>query len=217
MIGRAASGDAASREDFARRYLPAVRAYLGARWGATPLRDEVEDASQEVFVECFRDGGALARLDPTRAGGFRAFLYGVARNVARRAEERNGRRAERRAPSDFDLDAHEGPADTPSRAFDREWARSVLREAAARQAARARSDGERALRRLDLLRLRFQEGVPIREIAARWGAEPTHLHHEYAAARAEFRAALADVVAEQNPGAEVEGEVRRLFDALAGA
>jgi RNA polymerase sigma-70 factor (ECF subfamily) len=214
MIGRAADGDAAARDDFARRYLPAVRAYLGARWNRSPLRDEVEDASQEVFVECFREGGALARLDPARAGGFRAFLYGVARNVARRVEERRARSAGRRAPAP-DLDEHEGGADSPSRAFDREWARSVMREAAERHAALARVEGEAAMRRLEVLRLRFQEGLPIREIAARWGADPARLHHDYATARVEYRAALAAVVAEHHPGADVEQEVRRLFDALA--
>ena len=46
-----------------------------------------------MFLTCFREGGALDRVDPARAGGFRAFLYGIARNVlsdhrARRTAER---------------------------------------------------------------------------------------------------------------------------------
>ena len=47
-----------------------------------------EDAVQEVFVECFRRGGALEAVGAGRVPGFRAFLYGVIRNVARRFESR---------------------------------------------------------------------------------------------------------------------------------
>ena len=48
--------------------------------------------------------------------------------------------------------------------------------------------------------MRFHEGLAIREIAARWAAEPAALHHEYARARQEFRAALEEVVAFHEPG-----------------
>ena len=61
LIEGAASGRAADRDEFARRYLPAVQAYLLARWKESPLAQERDDAVQEVFVECFRQGGALER------------------------------------------------------------------------------------------------------------------------------------------------------------
>ena len=51
-----------------------------------------------------------------------------------------------------------------------------------------------------LLRLRFHEELPIREIAARWQEDPARLHHEYATARDEFRTALRAVVAFHQPG-----------------
>jgi RNA polymerase sigma-70 factor (ECF subfamily) len=51
-----------------------------------------------------------------------------------------------------------------------------------------------------LLRLRFHEGLPIREIARRWGADAAELHHQYARARKEFLAALREVVAAHQPG-----------------
>jgi RNA polymerase sigma-70 factor (ECF subfamily) len=51
-----------------------------------------------------------------------------------------------------------------------------------------------------LLRLRFHDGLPVRDIAARWDADPAKLHHEYARAREEFRAALREVVAFHQPG-----------------
>ena len=43
---------------------------------------ELEDVVQEVFVTCFKEDGPLSRADPERPGGFRAYLYGVVRNVA---------------------------------------------------------------------------------------------------------------------------------------
>jgi DNA-directed RNA polymerase specialized sigma24 family protein len=60
------------------------------------------------------------------------------------------------------------------------------------------------LRRVELLRLRFQEGMPIREIARLRGVDAASLHHEYARARREFRSALRDVIAFHHPGAPEE-------------
>jgi RNA polymerase sigma-70 factor (ECF subfamily) len=74
------------RQELARRYLGVVRAYLAARWRGAALRDDLDDAVQEVFVECFRQGGALEAAGADRVPSFRAFLYGVIRNVARRFE-----------------------------------------------------------------------------------------------------------------------------------
>ena len=58
LIRDAGGGDPAARERFARAYLPVVKAYLAARWRAA--RHSVEDAAQDVFVECFKNGGLLA-------------------------------------------------------------------------------------------------------------------------------------------------------------
>jgi len=73
-----------------------------------------------------------------------------------------------------------------------------------------------AFRRVELLRLRFREGLPIREIARLWGADPAHLHREYAKARREFSTALRDVVREHLPegGANLEAECSRLAEFL---
>jgi RNA polymerase sigma-70 factor (ECF subfamily) len=72
------------------------------------------------------------------------------------------------------------------------------------------------VRRVELLRLRFQEGLPIRDIATRWQTDAAVLHHEYARAREEFRAALLEVVAFYHPGtaAEVERECANLLSLL---
>lgn len=209
LIGAAAGGDAAARGDFARRYQPVARDYFATRWQTSPLRATVDDAVQDVFVECFKPGGVLGRVSESPPDGFRPFFHGVLRNVARRHEEKH-RPA---VPLSDDQ-----PADESSlgKAFDRAWARSLLREAGRVQAELAAGD-ERATRRVELLRLRFQEGLPIRDISARWNADAAKLHHEYATARDEFRAALARVVAFHTPAAtapQVDAACRDLLASL---
>jgi RNA polymerase sigma-70 factor (ECF subfamily) len=214
LLRAAAGGAAREREDFARRYAPVLRAYLAARWRGSPLRQDLDDAVQDVFVECLRPGGALDRLDPARSGGFRAFLLGVARNVALRRESRRPREhAAFSPPLDDVADDHS----SLSRVFDRAWAKAVLREAARLQEDRARAGGEAALRRVELLRLRFHEGLPVRDIARLWGADAAVLHHEYARAREEFRAALLAVLAFHHGGdaAAAGDECRELLALLA--
>src|SRR6516165_9150397 len=79
VIQAAAAGDAAERSQFARHYERVIRSYLSARWQRSTLLQHLDDAVQEVFVECFKSGGILDRVDYERAGGFRPFLYGVVR------------------------------------------------------------------------------------------------------------------------------------------
>lgn len=210
VIRSAAQGGAAPREEFARRYEAPLAAYFGARWRGGPLAQEAGDAVQEVFVECFRGGGALERAQPG-GGGFQPYLYGVARNVARRIEERfaTRRRAAGTPGETVELDGL--PLDEPSlsRAFDRAFAQSLLREAARLQEQRAAAEGERARRRVELLRRRFADDQAIRDVAREWGVEPATLHHEYATARREFLAALQEVVAFHDPRASAGERLRR--------
>ena len=92
----------------------------------------------------------------------------------------------------------------------------ILREAAQKQETRAESEGEPAKKRVELLRLRFYEGLPIREIASRWQMESKVLYREYAQARQEFRSVLFETVAFYHPGsaAEIEAESARLLELL---
>jgi RNA polymerase sigma-70 factor (ECF subfamily) len=214
VIRGAAAGDAAQGEEFARRYAPIVRAYLAARWRGSSYQRELDDAVQEVFVECFRQSGALAQVDASRAGGFRPFLYGIVRNVALRLETRQARA--HRTQSPHELEQVQAREESLSRVFDRAWARALLREAAQRQAAQAQQAGTAALRRVELLRLRFHDGLPIREIAHRWGADAAVVHRDYAKARQEFKAALVEVVAFHHPGSrsEIEQECANLLALL---
>jgi len=212
IIQAAADGSVSARTEFARRYQSVIRAYLGTRWRGGPLRTEVDDAAQEVFVRVLRPDGPLARADPARPGGFRAFLYGVVRNVARAIEHDRAQRLRRH--SETDLDALRIDESTLSEVFDRAWAQALLRDAALRQLTRATEKGDDAVRRHRLLAVRYGENLPIREIAARWGVDAAILHREYPKAREEFRRALMEVVREQQGGGpeSVERECARLLE-----
>jgi RNA polymerase sigma-70 factor (ECF subfamily) len=215
IIQAAAAGSDGERAEFARRYGPIVRAYLAARWRDSPCRDELDDAVQEVFLECFKQGGVLERVEPGR-GPFRPFLFGVVRHVALRAEHARGQRRQRQPAGDQELEDFAADDPSPSGAFDRAWARELFREAGRLQEQRARTRGPEACRRVELLHLRFQEGLSIREIARRWEIEAAALHHEYARARQEFKAALLEVVAfhHSGPAAEIEQECVDLLAVL---
>lgn len=205
MIHAAAAGSRDDRDELARRYAPAVRTYLAARWRNMPLVQELDDVVQEFFVQCFRPHGPLEQASDGKVPSFRAFLYGVARNVARRFEARSQRKGAR---PDADFSLSEVPADDASlsRVFDRAWAELIMTQAGQRQRERAAATSAAAVRRVELLRLRFEEALPIREVASQWKVDPAWLHHEYALARKEFKAALLEVVALHQPGAQAEVE-----------
>jgi RNA polymerase sigma-70 factor (ECF subfamily) len=173
---------------------------------------------QDVFLQCFRNGGALARAERGRPGGFRAFLFGVTRNIALDHERLAARRKVRPDAAGRDFDNFPDDDERISTILDRAWAESLVREAAALQREQAREKGEAAERRVELLRLRFEEGLPVRQIAALWDMDATRVHAEYARAREEFREAFYEVVAFHHPGTrgEVERECARLVGILGG-
>ena len=214
VVARAANGDSDACNEFARSYLSVVRAFLVKRWQASPRMAQVDDAIQEVFLDLFRSGGALTRFDRKRVRNFRTFLFGVAHKVALRHEERLRGDRVRNAQGDEQLAVVADDAASASRVFDREWATSLLRRARQRQLEQATKQGEEARRRVELLRLRFGEGLPIRDIAKRWGIDSARVHHEYAKARVEFKEALRTEVAFHHRGtaSEVELECRRLLE-----
>ena len=216
MIARAAAGDPSARSQFAALCSPAIRSMLELRWRATPLANEVEDAVQEVFVECLRSNGALARADASR-GELRALLYGVACNVARRFEDAASQREARAngASSVFaELPAREASLSVQ---FDRAWALSIVRAAADRMRAHAEHGTAEQRRRVELLQMRFAGGLPIRTIAAEWGVEPELVHKAYGRAREEFRDCLREVLGELAPRPRAVGddELERILELLA--
>ncbi|MHC4938546.1 MAG: RNA polymerase sigma factor [Planctomycetota bacterium] len=211
VIRGAAAGEPRAREEFVRIYTPVVRAYLLARWRGQPLVGEADDAIQEVFIDCFKEQGALTRVEEDRPGGFRAYLHGVTRNVALRAEER---RARRQMMTGSVLEKVAADEESLARRFDREWALGLIREATRIHAERATD--EATLRRVKLLQLRFGDGLPIREIAARWQEPAEQLHREYAKARREYHAVLREVLGRHVgvPGGRLDEECARLAEFL---
>ncbi len=197
MIDDAASGDTDARSIFASTYAPVVRAALNARWKVQHLSAHIDDAVQDVFVELLRDGGAIGKADRSRPEGFRAFLFGVTRNVARRYEQQRRKTAEL-------ITEPEDPDARLSVSFDMAWARTMLQLAVEDLQDRAMREGDDAMRRVDLLRRRFQDGLPIRTIAALWDVDPQKVHHAYAAARKEFERSLERIV--RDHGALTIGE-----------
>lgn len=212
LVERAAAGDSTARSVFALTYMDVVRGFLEARWRGTRLTATVEDGVQQVFLECLREGGVLARADPGR-GDLRGLLFGVTRNVARRIEQ--GSRS-RQGSEDAGLDFLPADEETLSTLFDREWARAMVHMAGGRMREHAATGDPGARQRVELLRLRFAEGLPIREIAAKWEMDPTAVHRAYERAREEFRGCLRDVVRETaaRTEADLDREVERIVALL---
>lgn len=218
LVSAAALGSAQARAEFARRYGPLIRAQLEQRWPRQPLRQEIDEAIQEVFVECLKPGGVLARADRSVPAGFRRWLGAVVRNVALRTETRRARHRYRAGQEP--LTDHAAADTNIAHRLDREWARAVARDAAEEQERRAASVGAKALLRVKLLRLHFEEGMAIPEIAALWGLTPAHLHHQYAKARQDFLRALLAVLRHRFPDApqeEIEVLARQLVELLRGS
>ena len=187
------------------------------RWKGHRLLSDVDDTCQEVFLELLKDGGPLQRADRKYSGGFRAFLLGVIRNVARRTEQRYLGKPLVKVEDLGEVNADETSL---SRAFDRAWAVGMVREAATRQEEAAKQDGNDAVRRVQMLRLRFHEGLPVREIASRWQVDSAMLHRELSKAKREFLHVLREVVGAHNPGAlpgEVDRDCQELLNLLNGS
>ena len=214
LIHDAAAGEAAARAEFARRYLPVVREALRAVAGARADEADLEDAVGEVFVECLKTEGLLERARSGQGAGFRAFLFAACRNVALRQRTRRARRREAAADTAVIEALEPDEEHSLGEAFDRAWAVELLREAGERQAQAAQVAGPAAVRRVEILRLRFQEALPVREISALLDLPADFVHHEYAQARREFERALREVLAEHNPDAP-EAAARELRELLA--
>jgi RNA polymerase sigma-70 factor (ECF subfamily) len=158
----------------------------------------------------------LEKVERGRPGGFQAFLHAVVRNVAREFEATRRRHAHD-ATEPLSLDRIVGGEKSLDDVFDQNWAQSVMNQARRLMAARAAAGGDAARRRVELLRLRFEQDRPIRDIATQWGEDAAHLHHEFARARREFDLALHDSVAFHGAASavEIEAECLRLLAALA--
>lgn len=165
--------DEVAAERFCRSHLPLVRRRLLSRWRGSPLASLVPDAIQEVFVECLRDGGALAHYDASRSPSLEVFVQGVVRNVAARVERREARYGARCRRCGDRIFTFTAPGPEPADRLETEArARAV-------QDAILSLDGEPAVRGHslgELVRLHFRDGHPVREIAAAWRESANRVH-----------------------------------------
>lgn len=216
-IHAAAEGNPSARENFARRYTPIMRAYFGHRWRRSPLIAELEDAVQEAFVECFRQGGVLASVNPQRE--FRPYFFGTLRKLALRAETKRGRRREVQGSPDLDLDRIDGDEESLSQVFDKSWAATLIHEARDRMTQRANTLDEAARLRVEILRLRFVEDMQTRHIAQQWNQSSEVIQREYRKAREEFLNCLIEVMSFYQSGTreELKRECQRLLEIIRGS
>ncbi len=198
LILSAAQGDPESRVLMVSEFEPILSRFFRARWQHTPgLRQDVQEAVQELFVELFRDQGPLQNFDPQRPEGFIPFLLGVARNVGRRIETQRSRRCRFVRPDSWDR--------VPGRELecaaelDYRLVYELIQQAWDLHWERAHASGDEAVRRAHILHLRIQHDISIREIAVLWDTDATHLHRQYARARREFRRVVLDLAREQMP------------------
>jgi RNA polymerase sigma factor (sigma-70 family) len=200
MILGAAARRPEDQERFAALYTPMVKAYLAARWRLPILHEDVEDAAQEVMLQCFRREGALESVDPALGSGFRAFLYGVTRNVAAMTERKSARTHEAQAAHSGVFERMNDEASL-SHVFDQGWAEVVVREARSHLQRRALMRGGSALLRARALELRYQEGLPPREIALRLGLAAKQVYRLLEDGQTDFQDALLEVMAVHVPTA----------------
>jgi RNA polymerase sigma factor (sigma-70 family) len=193
----AAGGDPTEQAVFAAVYGELVRKWLWFRWRHGPLRGLIEDAVQEVFVECLRPGGALQHLDPGRAvHGPAAFLRGVVQHVAQRIERSEARRL--RTIRERLADSPTVRPDPPEQG-DADWARARIATALDMldRGDRA-SPPHRSLRQF--LRLHFEDGLPVRAIARLWHEPAQRVQETRRRACRRFRDCLVRVVQGKDPG-----------------
>lgn len=203
LVLGAAAAQTPEQSAFCERYAPVIRAYLAARWRLPHDHEDVADATQEVFLQCFRKGGVLQRVDRRHPGGFRPYLYGTIRNVALMTERKRSRCREENERSSFELDRVLDSGSSPSSTYDRAWALMIVRQAGDLMVRRAGQEKD-GPRRAEALKLKCVEGIPAREIAERLELDVGDVYRMLRCFRAEFRDALLEVMASYHPNDSTE-------------
>lgn len=161
--------------------------------------ERVADSAQEVFLKCLEPHGVLERANRDR-GRFRAYLYGVVRNVARRAlrERRNG-------VAEMPSEVLDEQTASPAEVFDREWAAAIGREALELLVERSRGNPRRALQ-IHVLWMRNVDELPARDIGSRLGIpDVKDVYQLIQTGRRQFERALLEVVGRYYPDTSPAG------------
>lgn len=215
LVEAAATGDLGAQAAFSRQFEPLVHRWLWFRWRHTPFKSLIEDAAQDVFVECFRPGGALQHVDRTRCShGVEAYLRGLVQNVALRVERIEARHFHhrRRAVVQAGTLPRLGSAEQLDRDLMQQRVDAAL---ALLDSEDVRTKSGHSLR--ELLRLHFEGGQPVRAIAQLWDEKVEHVHELRRRACSRFRACLLRVWSGSSAGRSEGGakEVELGREALA--
>jgi RNA polymerase sigma-70 factor (ECF subfamily) len=210
----------AALEQLCCHYWQPLYAYV-RRVGHSP--EDAQDLTQEFFARLL-ERNVVAKADPER-GRFRSFLLASLKNFLAHEWEKN--RAQKRGgrvqvlPLEFDTaETRCAPqaavADTPEKAFDRQWAISLLDVVLARLRADYANCGK------DDLFLGLKEvltggraEIPYRELAGQLGMSEGAVKVAAHRLRLRYRELLREEIANTVTGpCEVEEELRHLFAAL---
>lgn len=225
MVRQAArADDSAARHALAelcRLYWFPLYAYVRGQGRAVA---EAQDLTQEFFARLLARQD-LVRADPAR-GKFRAFLLTALKHFLTDEWEKS-RALKRGGPAEFPVDREdaerklaESPADglPPDRAFDRQWAITLLAAVLGRLESEYAAEGNHEL----FLALKgtlttADEARPYAELAARTGlsegAVKVAAHRLRRRYRDRLRAEIAETVATED---DARDELRRLLQALSG-
>ena len=200
-----------------------MRSYLFARFDLEA--DEADDLLQTFLADKILDDGIIAHADQTR-GRFRTFLikaldhFGVSQLRMQRAAKRQPAGGVALLPDDA-LDRVPAPATAD--VFDVAWGRRVIELAALRMReecdAGGRPDVWAAFEARVLLPTVGQaRPQPLEELVRRFNVTPAQASNLVITAKRMFARSLRAVVASYAvDDADVEDEVRRLREILAGA
>ena len=199
----------AARE-FAFRYDRFVRRVLTKRWLGTIYRTHFDDAVQDVFVECFKPGGVLAKADSSRGGAFRSLLFRVTCNVAARYERNHNR--DLRLISKELTDTH-GEDSGAFLQITREEVAEVVSEALRRMSQHTAVE---VRERAQLLIQHSCDGQKIIHLAGGDTETAERLHRQHSKAKREFQTFLSEVIQShyRAPPEDVETILKELLGSL---
>jgi RNA polymerase sigma-70 factor (ECF subfamily) len=204
-------------EELARTYWPPLYAFI-RRQGNPPA--EAEDLTQEFFAQLLQRD-SLSAVDASR-GRFRSFLLAAATHFL--SNQRDRQRAIKRGGRQHLIALDAMPMEqriavasselTPERAFERQWALSVLDQVLARLRAEYEAAGKTSLF-ADLKPALVGDSEPYAQIAARYGMGESAVKMAVHRLRRRYRELLheeiAQTVADER---EIDGEIRYLMKCL---
>src|SRR5262245_50037045 len=193
------------------------------RQGSTP--DDAQDLTQGFFAHLI-ESRAYARADRDK-GRFRSFLLGTLKHFVAhaRAYDRRQKRGggmilaplDTAAIAEADARALDGHAWSAERAYEREWAETLLRQSLDRLAEECALAGKEELfKQLNShLSVTSEGAVPYEEMSRQLGRPITTLRSDVARLRSRYRVILREEVGgTMAEASEIDAELRHLCEVL---